>query len=486
MGVEAHDLVDHEWTRWQGHVVNGVFPLGRCLGRSGHSGVFLTTSEEPGHRDVAIKLLPANRADEEVQLQRWVRASGLLHPHLLPLLESGSCLLDGLPYLYVVMEYADQTLAQLLLQRALTPEEAREMLVPILGACEFLHGQELVQGQLKPANVLVVGDQLKLASDTIRHRSDNTLSIYTPSAYDPPEGREGSSSTAADMWALGVSLLEALTRRSLSNLAGHRSSPALPADFSPEFRDVVTRCLSHRPQDRPNAAELLAWTAGASLKSVPETVVPPATLERPKPRAPQPAPSRSGLSQWTLNAKRSLQPLANVAKPRTWAVAALGAILILLLTWSGSRLFSAHHAPVSLQDSASQESEAPLSAAASPATTQPGASALGASAANPGKSDNTPPIALHEVIPDVPHSAARTIRGHIKVSVRATVDADGSVSAVVADRGGQSRYFQRLALEAAKKWTFPPLHAPSRRAVKIEFDFSRDATTGHAAPTQSG
>ena len=66
------------------------------------------------------------------------------------------------------MEYADQTLAQLLLQRALTEAEAREMLLPILDALAFLHGRNLVHGQLKPTNILVVGDQLKLASDTIR------------------------------------------------------------------------------------------------------------------------------------------------------------------------------------------------------------------------------------------------------------------------------------------------------------------------------
>ena len=58
--------------------------------------------------------------------------------------------MDGLPYLYTVMEYADQTLAQLLLHRALTDEEVQEMLVPVLDALAFLHERNLMQGQLKP------------------------------------------------------------------------------------------------------------------------------------------------------------------------------------------------------------------------------------------------------------------------------------------------------------------------------------------------
>src|SRR5262249_54123601 len=44
MSVEASELTSEVWTRWQGHVINGVFPLGRYLGCSDHSGVFLTRS----------------------------------------------------------------------------------------------------------------------------------------------------------------------------------------------------------------------------------------------------------------------------------------------------------------------------------------------------------------------------------------------------------------------------------------------------------
>jgi TonB family protein len=92
------------------------------------------------------------------------------------------------------------------------------------------------------------------------------------------------------------------------------------------------------------------------------------------------------------------------------------------------------------------------------------------------------PYALHEVIPTVSASAARTIRGHVKVSVRAIVNPNGSVSAVLADRSGPSRYFTRLAVESAKKWTFPPAAASSSRIVQVQFEFGRDGTTAHAIP----
>jgi hypothetical protein len=168
-------------------------------------------------------------------------------------------------------------------------------------------------------------------------------------------------------------------------------------------------------------------------------------------------------------------------------IAMLGAILILAVGWAAVRMFRAQRAAVppppaaqALGDSSSPgqgadgraagEVPAPVSAAS---TTKPGRSA-GASS----------PTALHEEMPDVPWSARRTIRGHIKVWVRVIVNQDGSVFAAVPDRTGPSGYFQRVAIEAAKQWTFPPADTPSRRMMQVRFDFSRDGTTGRAVTLQ--
>ena len=231
MSVLPDEVMSEAWTRWQGHLIHDEFPLGRFLGGSDRGGVFLTRSATPDSPEMAIKLVPTDRALAESQLPRWNRAIGIVHPHLLELLQSGGCQLDGLPYLYLVMEYADQTLSQLLHSRALTDDEAREMLRPILDALAFLHSLNLVHGQLKPENILVVGDQLKLASDTIRRVSEGPVGARVFSIYDAPEARLGSSSTAGDIWALGVCLFEALTRRQPAGLGERSAIVALPSDF---------------------------------------------------------------------------------------------------------------------------------------------------------------------------------------------------------------------------------------------------------------
>jgi serine/threonine protein kinase len=483
MSVEPSELMSEVWTRWQGHIINGVFPLGRYLGCSDHSGVFLTVSAARSPPEVAVKLVPANRALAESQLPRWKRAGALAHPHLLRLWEWGGCQLDGLPYLYAVMEYADQTLAQLLRHRALTDDEAREMLLPTLDALGFLHVRHLVQGQLKPENFLVVGDRLKLASDTIRRVNAGTMNANTPTVYDPPEARHGSSSTADDIWALGVSLFEALTRRPPSGLGEPGEAIVLPADFSPAFREVVVRCLSPSPQDRPSVMELVTWARGRSAGFAPAATIQSAALVRPEPRTLEPASPQTAPQQLAPEAAQPARSMAQSAKTRALLTVTLGAVMILALGWTGVRLLRNHRtpapAPPPVQAPGGSLPQTPSDAG--PAAAELRAPVSTVSTTKPARSEvSTSPSTLDEVIPDVPRNARRTLRGHISVWVRVIVDPDGSVFAAVADRAGPSRYFQRLATEAAKKWTFPPVDTPSQRLMQVRFDFSRDGTTGHA------
>jgi TonB family protein len=149
----------------------------------------------------------------------------------------------------------------------------------------------------------------------------------------------------------------------------------------------------------------------------------------------------------------------------------IGALVILALGWTGVRMLKTHRTLASPPVQAGEES---------PSQT-PGSPPVAAQARAPGSSDAaTPPAALREVIPDVSQSARRSIHGHIKVWVRVVVDEHGSVLAAVVDRTGPSAYFQRLATEAARKWTFPAVNTPSRRTMQLRFDFSRDGTTGRA------
>ncbi len=460
MSVEPSQAISEIWSRWQGHAISDRFVLGHYLGCSDHSGVFLTQSAAHPALRLAAKLVPTTRAIAQARLPVCKQVRSLAHPHLLGLYASGVCQLDGSPHLYTVMECADQTLAQVLQYRVMNDAEAREMLVPILDALTFLHGQNLVQGQLKPSNILVVGDQLKLATDTIRRVGKITVGTSPPSQYDPPEARHGSA-TAGDVWALGVTLSEALARRSAAVSSGNRKTIELPPDFSPAFREIVGRCLSATPQNRPSVAEMMAWARERKAVSAPATIDTLTALTpeagKAEPASLVAAPSRLAYEAEPHSTVVS-PPLSPPLKPRVLLIAVF-ATLILALGWTAVRGLVGHRAsarvaPVPMVPQVSTPQVAPVPAVA--------------------------PVALHEVLPDVPQSVLKSIHAPVSVGVRVMVEQDGSVFAALEDRSNASKRLQRLAIDAAKDWLFPRADTPARRLMQIRFDFSSDGTTAIA------
>jgi TonB family protein len=443
-----------DWTKeWERRVVNGVYPLRRFLGRSNHSVVFLTECKAQDAAQAAIKILPAYPALTEAQLSHWRRVATLSHPHLIRLLDAGRCQLGGHKFLFVVMDLAEQNLAQILPGRALTSDEVRDMLPPTLDALAYLHGKNLVQGGLKPPNFLVVGDQLKLASDTIRPAGEPVASIAKPSMYDPPEAKKGRMSTAGDVWALGITLVEALTQTAPAWSGAGSEPPSLPATVPLAYVDTVRRCLSRNPADRPTVTEL-----EAQFKPAPQ-----ATLESVAPPA----------------AKDPLVRAASLQRPpktRLFVTAITVGVMTLWAVWAGVHLFHTHAANVEQPASIAPQSQPAI---LPPASENPKTSIA------PKASSAPLPAVLHQEIPDISRSARESIRGVIKVAVRVTVDRSGNVVAAALDNRGSSKYFARAATEAAKRWKFSPAADQASRAWLLQFEFTRADTIAHAAALHS-
>jgi hypothetical protein len=193
------------WTQWDGQVVAGVFPLRRYLGGSPQSAVYLT--DDPGGAEgarAAIKLIPADPQHADAQLGLWKRAAELSHPQLLRLLHMGRCELDGVPLLYVVMELADENLSEILPHRALAAEEISAMLPAVLDALAYIHAQGFAHAALKPANIMAVGEQVKISSDRVVTVGERSYASLTPSSYDPPEALRGVISGAGAIPSPGM------------------------------------------------------------------------------------------------------------------------------------------------------------------------------------------------------------------------------------------------------------------------------------------
>jgi len=501
MDVEAkRPPMSEVWTRLEGQVVNGTYPLRRYLGSSDHGGVFLTEYAAQSLSNAALKLVPAIPTLAESQLAHWSAAAGVAHPQLIRLFETGRCQLGGLHYLYVIMDYAEQNLGQLLQHRALSENEVREMLPLTLEALGFLHSRDLVQGQLKPSNILVIDNQLKLASDTIRPAGEATASIGTLSVYNPPEARDGSFSTSGDMWALGITLCQALTQRAPARSGERGESVALPTDFPVAFIDIVRRCLSRNPAQRPSVADFQEWLKRGSL--APAVVTEPAVRASPPPATVVTKPRvNDGATRLVIRAVLSSEPEPEPPAPRkSFVVPIVVAVVVLALGWVGVRWYLGRsNSNASATEVASSAAPAvtnpppadtsPPAATSPPATeSEPAAPPAFPTTASPsGRSTGRSVAAaspdadvLHEEIPNVSARSRETIHGHVKVTVRVTVDKSGAVVSDVLENPGPSKYFARLAGEAASKWKFVPADRQGTRQWLVRFEFSRDGTKAHA------
>jgi TonB family protein len=244
--------------QWEGQIVEGIFPLRQYLGGSDHSAVFLTEYNEGGQQKAAIKFFPADSATSDSQISSWESAAQLSHPNLLRLFRGGRCRIEGNDLLYLVMEYAEEDLADILPQRALTPEETRDMLCPVLDALEYLHGKGFVHGDLKPANILATGDHLKLSSDAISRVGESQGGSRRVDAYDPPEAISGMLTPAADVWSLGATLVEVLTQHLPDWQPGTNRDPVVPANLPAPFLEIARQCLRLEPQRRVSVVDIAA------------------------------------------------------------------------------------------------------------------------------------------------------------------------------------------------------------------------------------
>jgi len=422
------------WKLWEGRVVEGKFPLRQWLGGSDHSAVFLTESADQPSQRAAIKLIRVEEGKAEPQLSRLQATRTLSHPHLIRTFEYGLCRMDGSPFLYVLMECADDNLSQILPERPLAPSEVSDLLPPVLDALSYLHENGFVHGRVKPSNVLAAGNQLKLSTDQVAPVAQQDGLRRRRDVYDSPETAAGIVSPAGDIWSVGVTLLAALTQ---SVTAAEQASPTnrdLPETIPDPFRGIVRECLQLDPNRR------------CSLKEIQARMQPDA---RSVPAPPEPAQIPAGSS--------TRQPMLAVA---VVIIVVLGVLLGLLYSRSSKppvQTTAATKAPVS--------ESAPAPATAAPKLAEP--------AAKPRASGGE---VVHQVIPDVPRSAQNTIRGTVKVVVRVQVDPSGKVTAATLKSPGPSRYFANQALKAAERWEFsaPELGGqPTVSTWLLQFRFKR-------------
>jgi CHASE2 domain-containing sensor protein/predicted Ser/Thr protein kinase len=291
----THDGVRLE-PRFQGRLlIHGKYLIQRRLGHGGMGAVYLV--KHLGlDKDFALKLILSDGVIPKHYRESFeteARALGRLkHPNIVDVTDYG---VDpnsgGLPYL--VMEYLEgRTLREVLKTRHTLPfPEALEVFRAVAAALDRAHQQNIVHGDLKPANLFLAkpansiqvvkvvdfglarlmppaqedkGTETSINA-SVDQRAGVRGSIRGTVPYMAPELFQGQEASAAsDRYAFGAALYETLTGffpygESITEVLENFSSPPIaPSERNPllpkELDEPVLALLNPRPSERPTTA----------------------------------------------------------------------------------------------------------------------------------------------------------------------------------------------------------------------------------------
>ena len=252
-------------------MLGGRYRLNAPIGSGASAQVYLA-DDVTLRRRVAVKVLHPALADDEAFLRRFraeARAAAALnHPNLMAVYDWGE---DDGPYLVLEFLGGGSLRAMLDQGRRLTPSQALVVGLDTARALHFAHRRDVVHRDIKPANLLFGDDgRLRIADFGLaRALSEAAWTepgdglVGTVRYAAPEQARNGRVDGRADVYALALVLIEAVTGSvpliadsSLATLATRADTPVpVPAALGP-LVPVLERAGRPDPGERPDAGEL--------------------------------------------------------------------------------------------------------------------------------------------------------------------------------------------------------------------------------------
>lgn len=369
----------------QATLLAGRYRLDEVIGRGGMSEVFRATDVRLS-RPVAVKvLLDGGGAHDQERFVDEVRTlARLSHTGLVTVYDAGlrpatvevptgpeASQVDR-PFL--VMELVEgPTLADCIAEGPLPLDRVGAVGAQVAEALAYVHEHGVVHRDVKPGNVLC-GDQqhVKLADFGIARLLDSAVPHTRPghavgtAAYVAPEQVQGDPvDGAADVYSLGLVLLEAITGRreyggtsveaAVARLARR---PDVPTDLPPPWSELIVAMTDLDPRRRPSAAAVaehlragLSAPTPMATESLPDAVVapilatgvptdlpteemaPPTSARRTRrmPPAPPPPPPPPGPTTTAARGTRSAGPARRLPAHVLGVAGALLALVVLLV-----------------------------------------------------------------------------------------------------------------------------------------------------------
>ncbi len=287
-----------------------VSPLG-----AGGMGEVYRARDPRLERSVAIKSLPQAYASDPERLARFEREARLLasldHPNIAGI----HGLEDVAGSRYLVLEFVEgETLGARLARGPLSVRETLEIGAQIAAALEAAHERGVVHRDLKPANVMLTpsrvvkvldfglakaggpdaggASNLSVSPTVALSATGQGIILGTAPYMSPEQARGAAVDRRTDVWAFGSVLFECLSGRQA--FAGDTVSDviarilerepdwsAIPAAAPARLRDLLRRCLTKDPAERPRDIGDLRRELNAIAHDLSSPVGPPAAAGLP-------------------------------------------------------------------------------------------------------------------------------------------------------------------------------------------------------------
>jgi serine/threonine protein kinase len=283
-----------------------TYELDREIGRGG-MGIVYKAKDRRLKRSVAIKVLPPELAFRGEIRTRFLReaetAAQLSHPNIVPIYSVDER--DGIVYFVMALVEGENLAVRLHTQGALSPGEARRILLEVTHALAYAHDRGVVHRDIKPDNILLqAGDGRVLVTDfgiarAVTEGADSRLTatgmaIGTP-AYMSPEQSTGDRQIdgRSDLYSLGVVGYQMLTGdppfeapSTPAMLVKHLSERPEPIHtrrrgVPPDLERAVMLCLEKDPDLRfPSAAAMATALESGNVPELPDAPAPPVRASR--------------------------------------------------------------------------------------------------------------------------------------------------------------------------------------------------------------
>ncbi|GAY58416.1 hypothetical protein CUMW_186840 [Citrus unshiu] len=165
--------------------------------------------------------------------------------------------------LYVFLELVTRgSLANLYQKYHLSDSQVSSYTRQILNGLTYLHERNVVHRDIKCANILVDAGGSATTMNDVKSRKGTPFWM----APEVVNSKNDGYALTADIWSLGCTVLEMLTRRPpYSHLEGMQALfrigrgelPSVPSSLSRDARDFILKCLQVNSNDRPTATQLM-------------------------------------------------------------------------------------------------------------------------------------------------------------------------------------------------------------------------------------